>query len=246
MAKPHQNISQGPIILAIETSGLCGSIALVSPSNCIGELSINTKGTHSKRLLNSINWLMEQAELDWPEIDAIAISLGPGSFTGLRIGLSTVKGLCMATGKPLLGVSSLDGLACQFSHYPHQICPLIDARKKEVYTALYRNSENSQANRISDYRAINPEKLPGMINEPTLMVGDGAKLYQEFLKKELGELVYFAPSELHFARATAIGFLGLEQLQQEDFIEAATAVPIYIRASDAELEFDKKKKKSRN
>ena len=246
MAKPQPNKIQDPVVLAIETAGLCSSIALVSPNHCLGELSISTKGTHSKRLLNSVNWLMEQAGIDWPEIDAFAISLGPGSFTGLRIGLSTVKGLCMATDKPLVGVSSLDGLACQFPSFPQQICPLIDARKKEVYMAFYRNSKQGQLERIIDYQAITPEKLPELINEPTLLVGDGAKLYQELLKKELGELVSFAPAELHFARAASIGFLALDQLQKREFIEAATAVPIYVRASDAELEFNKKKKKNRD
>ncbi|HIJ78198.1 MAG: tRNA (adenosine(37)-N6)-threonylcarbamoyltransferase complex dimerization subunit type 1 TsaB [Desulfobulbaceae bacterium] len=243
MATAHPDKLAGPVVLAIETAGLCGSIALVTPGQCLGELSINTRGTHSKRLLQSINWLLTQTELDWPDIAAIAVSLGPGSFTGLRIGLSTVKGICMATGKPLLGVSSLDGLACQFPYLPQQICAIIDARKKEIYTAFYRNSEQGTAIRTSDYRVMAPENLPALIDEATILVGDGAKLYENFFRKELAEQACFAPAELHFARAAAIGFLGLAQLQQGEFIEAATAVPIYIRASDAELEFDKKKKR---
>ncbi len=230
-------------MLAIETSTVCGSIALVRPGLCHGELSLNSHKTHSKRLLHSIDYLLKECDLTLDDVDGFVISLGPGSFTGLRIGLSTVKGFCIASGKPLVGVSSLDGLAVQFPFSPHPIRPIIDARKKEVYTAAYRSDTSGLLEQTSPYQAIAPADLVREISEPTLFVGDGLDLYQEMLQESLAEKALFAPSEQNFVRAAAIGMLGLAKWQSNEFMEAAHAVPIYVRASDAELEFGKKKKK---
>ena len=230
-----------PIILAVETSGRCGSMALVSRNRLIAEYSLDTRSTHSKRLLSGIDWLMKETELSWDQLDAIAVSLGPGSFTGLRIGLSAVKGIAMATNTKMLGVPTLDALACQFPFVSHAICPVIDARKNEVYTARYRFSEAGIIERITGCRAIRPELLLQEIKEPTLFVGDGISIYGDLFKEKLGRLALFPPSQLFFARAAAIGKLALAMWDNNEFIEPAGATPIYIRKSDAELHFGKPK-----
>ena len=113
MAQHGKNAVNGPVILALDNSTMCGSVALVSQGLCLAEYSLSSTTTHSRRLLATIHRLMEETGLDWEGIDAFAVSAGPGSFTGLRIGLTTAKGLAMATGKPLIAVSSTTTLACQ-------------------------------------------------------------------------------------------------------------------------------------
>lgn len=241
MAHTRKNLFlQQPLILAIENSGMCGSVALTSGSHCIAEQSLLSKMTHSKRLLTSVQRLMEEAEVSWEEIDALAISLGPGSFTGLRIGLSSIKGLAMATGIPLIGISSLDALACQFTHVSMPICPILDARKHEVYTALYHPDKNGLIKRTSDYLVISPQNLIKQIDGPTLFIGDGVDVYGDLLREELGQRAFFAPAQLHFARAASIAFLALPFWQKKEFVDPADVAPLYVRPSDAELNFQKK------
>ena len=239
VVKPMQGISPiiPPVILAFETSGMCGSVALVSDGLCIGEYSLNSKLTHSRRLLNGIERLMTDAGIGWDQIDALAVSSGPGSFTGLRIGLSTAKGLAMATGKVLIGVPTLDGLASQFACMDSLICPILDARKKEVYAALYRTGNKGQINRISEYMVIRPEMLAEKIVEKTVVAGEGAALYGDILKKAANGLVTIALPEIHFARAASTGMVGVQKWKEKEFLDPAAAVPIYVRPSDAELNF---------
>ena len=168
-----------PLLLALETTGICGSVALVADGFCLGEFSLQTKVTHSRRLLGSVDWLLEQAQCDWHSVSGIAVSLGPGSFTGIRIGLSTAKGLAMATGKPLLGVSTLDALAGQFAHLDKPLCVVLDARKKEVYAAFYECLADGSVRRTSNYLVMPPEQLAARISVPTVMAGDGAVLYRD-------------------------------------------------------------------
>ena len=237
MAHTKKELQQTkPLILAIENSTLCGSVALVSGAQCLCEFSLLSRMTHSKRLLGSIDHIMQNCGIGWNDIDGIAISLGPGSFTGLRIGLSTAKGLAMAAGLPLIGVSSLDGLAAQLPYAGHLICSMLDARKKEVYAAFYR-AEGDKTKRISDYLAVTPQKLTEQIAEPVILVGDGAELYSDFFREKLGERALFAPSQLLLPKASAIGFLAISKWQSNDFLNTASAVPIYVRPSDAEIHF---------
>ena len=233
-------IHNPPVILAIENTGMCGSVALVCSSHCIGEHSLQTRLTHSKRLLSSVTYLMEEAQLDWVQIDAIAVSLGPGSFTGLRIGLSTVKGLSFAGSIPLIGISTLEAMASQFSYAARQICPLIDARKKEVYAALFRPEMDGSLHRLSEDMVISPEDLAAKISEPTLLVGDGAGLYGDMFREALGQNAIFPPPHLSFPRAVHIGYLALPLWEQKNFLDPASATPIYIRPSDAEIHLSKK------
>ncbi len=236
----QQNIKP-PIILALELSSMCGSIALVCRDLCIYEQSLYSKRTHSKRLIQQIDTALLESGLQWDAIEAIAVSLGPGSFTGLRIALGTVKGLAMAFGKKIIGVATLDALAHQLPRTEKQICPILDARKGEVYTSLYKYDAEGKLLRLCEYRAVSPEALAELISEPTFFIGDGISVYKTIIAENLGDLAEFCYQGLYFARAAAVGLLALDKFAQGDFLDPATATPMYVRASDAELNFGTQK-----
>lgn len=227
---------KGPVILALENSSMCGSVALVAPDLCLAEYSLSSTTTHSRRLLTTIQQLMEETGIGWEQIDAIAISAGPGSFTGLRIGLTTAKGLAMATAKPLLAVTSTRTLACQIGWTERLICPVIDARKGEVYTARYRCAEAGVPRRVSEICAISPEGLAEQLaGEEVILVGDGSRIYHDLFQERLGQRACFASPGLYFLRAAALGHSALAKWRDKEFIDPASAIPHYIRASEAEI-----------
>lgn len=223
-----------PLLLAIENSGMCGSVALICPSYCLGEYSLQSRQTHSRRLLPSIQSLLEGAETGWQNIDGIAVNIGPGSFTGLRIGLSTAKGLAAAASLPLIGVSSLESLALQYSYASTKICVMIDARKKEVYCALFKPETGGSLVRLTEDMVLPPEKAVEYITEPTLLTGDGVQVYKKFIREKLGDKVLIPSPHLSFPRAAAVGFLALSSWAKNDFLDISKATPAYIRASEVE------------
>jgi tRNA threonylcarbamoyladenosine biosynthesis protein TsaB len=233
-----------PLLLSMDTATPCSAVALTfgtrKEGRVLGSLSLTGKVTHSRRLFTAIDYLMKEAEVDWSSIAGIGVSLGPGSFTGLRIGMATAKGLAAAAGKVLLGVSTLDSLAakCVSSRL---VCSVLDARKKEVYSAFYRCNGQGFSERVSDMTVMAPEKLAAFINEPVIMVGDGAMVYSELFRNLLGEKVIFAPSQLHEPSAVSLGMLAGEMLLSGKHLNVADAVPVYIRSSDAELNLAQKK-----
>ena len=231
---------QKPVILALETATLCGSVALVSQDRCLAEFSLQTGETHSRRLLAGVNWLLQETGIDWPIIDAVAVSLGPGSFTGLRIGLATAKGLVLAGGAKLIGVGTLDGLAAQlFAAGDILICPVLDARKKEVYCGFYKCDDQGIPRLQGQYLVISPDELCGRIDEPVVLLGDGATFYGGLFQEKLAHFLKVVPAQVYFPRAATIGLLALEKWQQEEFLDPAVAEPIYIRPSEAELNLGK-------
>jgi tRNA threonylcarbamoyladenosine biosynthesis protein TsaB len=241
MKKSSPNLAP-PIILAIETATMCGSVALMAGNRCLAENSVDTATTHSRRLIHQVDQVRRETGLEWDQIDGIAVSLGPGSFTGLRIGLSTAKGLGMAADRPLLGVPTLDGLARQIIAPPgSRVCALLDARKKEVYAAFYRCNAEGIPEKTGQDQVLKPEKLAELIDEQTLLVGDGGSAYRDFFRETLGNSVLFAPSRIFFPRAATIGLLGSEKFAANDFVDPAEVVPIYVRPSEAELTIGNKK-----
>jgi len=228
-----------PLLLALETSGPCGGIALVTPGRCLAEYSLNSPLTHSRRLLAGLQELLHATGVTLGDLDGLAVSLGPGSFTGLRIGLGTAKGLAMATGLPLLGIPTLDSLAAQLPFTSELICPIIDARKKEVFAALYQRQPGGKLQRITDYLAIAPARLAERLHAPTIFIGDGILAYQDLLYAKLGNTAAFAPTTLCFARAAGIGMLALDQWQAKNFMDPSRAIPLYVRASEAEVNLRK-------
>jgi len=227
---------RGPVILAMETATMCGSIGLVADKRCLAEFSLQTGETHSRRLLAGVDWLLQETGLDWPAIDAVAVSLGPGSFTGLRIGLATAKGFAMAANAKLIGVGTLDGLAAQlYAAGKFLICPVLDARKKEVYCGFYRCDAQGVPRLQKEWMVISPEALCERIEEPVLLFGDGTAVYKDVFRDRLGELLLMPPPGIYFPRAASIGMLAVEKWQQNNFLDPASAEPIYIRPSEAEL-----------
>jgi len=236
--------NERPLILAIDTATTCSSVALtigdVHQGELIATLSLNSKITHSRRLLTGIDWLLGENNIDPAEIDGLAVGLGPGSFTGLRIAMATVKGLATAMAKPLLGISTLDALALNCSG-DKPLCALIDARKKEVYRRWYLQDERGVYRPHGNIAALTPQDLAQEVTESTLFVGDGLLSYGRQIKENLGDSMLMAPRSLYYPSAAAIGFLCCEQLETGDIMDLESATPLYIRASDAELSLVKKK-----
>jgi len=224
-------------VLGIDTSTSCGAVGLIDDGEVLSDYLLNISVTHAERLLGAIGLVLREARCSIGDVDGWALSLGPGSFTGLRIGVSTVKGLAFATGKPVAGVSTLDALASQVSPTPYLICPILDARKKEVYTAFYRYGEGNILGRQSDDQALRPEDLVKKIKKQTIFLGDGVRTYRDFLLHSLPSLAIFPVAPVHVPRGSTVAKLGLDLLKKEEHLNISTFSPIYIRPSEAEIKW---------
>jgi len=221
-------------ILAIDTSTASGSIALLEDDRLIAELTTCSQKTHAERLLPSIKGLLEGADARIEEIDCFAVTKGPGSFTGLRIGLSTVKGLAWSLHKPVIGVSTLEALAMNIPYADKPICPILDARKKEVYAGIYR-CDGNRLERIMDDKAIKPAVLLENIKEPTIFIGGGIDVIFNSEPRTPNPKLVFAPSHLWLIRAVNIGLLAWKKFKGGE-IDTPEAVGLnYLRPSEAEL-----------
>jgi tRNA threonylcarbamoyladenosine biosynthesis protein TsaB len=221
-------------ILAVDTATNSCSAAVTDRKMLLAELTLANGRTHSRHLMNIIETVLEMAELQVEQLDGFAATIGPGSFTGLRIGISAIKGLAYALHKPVVGVSSLDALAWQCSQTPLLICAVIDARKKEVYSCRYRFIDLAMTKEGRE-RVASPTDTVRGIDEPCIFVGNGAMLYQELISAELGELAIFADNSRQIIRASTIAGLSLARIEQKPTEDAKLLVPQYIRNSDAEL-----------
>jgi len=232
------------ITLALETSTAAGSVALADENGTLAE-SVEPEGlTHSKTMIPAVQRLLNQAGLSVEDLDLIAVTVGPGSFTGLRIGLSAAKGLAWAAGKPLVGVPSLDTLAQNLPPGSHQFCPMIDARKGEVYAALYKHDPDKIARRLTDFEAFKPKRLAALIREKTVFFGDGARTWGEVLSDALGPLYLRASQDLDFPRASITARLGMSLFRQGAESNPALILPVYVRPSEAELSLAARSKKA--
>lgn len=233
------------LILAVDTASSCSSIALTRGGGADGilqaSLRLNSKLTHSRRLLSGIDWLLEENGTTLADVDGFAVGLGPGSFTGLRIGMATMKGLASAINRPLLGVSTLDGLACCCSG-DTPLCALLDARKQEVYRRWYEKDSVGIYRENGPIAALSPAAFADEITGPCQLVGDGiAALGEEFWRRA-GRHPSITPLPVQTVDASAIGFLCAEQLARGEVLDLESAVPLYVRASDAELSLKKKER----
>lgn len=232
-------------ILAIDTATRCCTVSLtrggLTDGEVLGLQVLNNDLTHSRRLLMTIEDVMSKTGISWQQVDGIAVGLGPGSFTGLRIGMATAKGLVASAGIPLLGVSSLDVLAAScFPVADCKVCSIIDARKKEVYAALYTQDGSGLPVRDGEILAISPEELAGRIESKVLLVGDGVLTYRQKLQELLGDKALFAPSHLLIPNGAALGLLAHDQLLNQPASLSQSVAPLYVRASDAELSLGKR------
>ncbi len=226
------------LILAIETATGCGSVSLttgnINNGTVLAEYTLQPDTTHSRRLLGSIEAMMAAAGTDWKDLDAVAVSQGPGSFTGLRIGMAAAKGIAMAAEVPLVGVHTLDGLAAQVTAIDMPVCCLLDARKQQVYAAFYRYFDDFNCQRTSEVLVLSPEELVKRIDEPTLVAGPGIKACQSLLATH--QQVRLLPAGYLHPRAALIGFCGAKLLGDGAALEIGSdLVPFYVRASEAEL-----------
>ena len=222
-------------ILAIETATIAGSVAVADDSiGLIGEVRVDIRIAHAERLMPSIEWLLNSSRISIKDIDAFAISIGPGSFTGLRIGLSTAKGFSFAAKKPLVPVPTLDAFARTMPYCSHMLCPMLDARRNEVYAALYKWENDGYVKIISE-TAINPEELLKRIKGPVVFMGEGVRTYRELISGILGEDAIIAPSSKMSPSASTVAELAIEQIKQGVTTDPVTLSPCYIRKSEAEI-----------
>lgn len=229
-------------ILGIDSATPVAGVAIIDEDKILAENFLNTGYTHSEKFLPMIKLTLEQANLTLKDLDGIALTKGPGSFTGLRIGMVTAKSLAQVTGLKLLGVSTLDALAYNLWGYNGIICPILNARKNEVYTALYE-MQNNELKRISDYYALAPEKLVNMLlrqEKEVFFLGDGVKVYQDILTKGLSSLCKFAPFHNMLTRASSVACLGLKGLKEGKEDDYFSLEPVYLRKSEAEINWEAK------
>ncbi|WP_313132738.1 tRNA (adenosine(37)-N6)-threonylcarbamoyltransferase complex dimerization subunit type 1 TsaB [Anaerocolumna sp.] len=232
-------------ILAIDSSGLVASVAVVSEDQLLAEYTINHKKTHSQTLLPMLDEIVKMIELDIKDIDAIAVAAGPGSFTGLRIGSSTAKGLGLALDKPIIPVPTVDGLAFNLYGTDKLICPIMDARRNQVYTGLYEFKDTEFVT-VESQQAIGIDEIAEKINKigrAVIFLGDGVEVYQEQLKTLMKVPYSFAPLHLSKQRAGAIGALGVIYFKKGLAEDADLHQPTYLRLSQAERELAEKQQK---
>lgn len=225
-------------ILALDSSGLVASVAIVEEDNLLAEYTVNYKKTHSQTLLPMLDEISRMIELDLESIDAIAVAAGPGSFTGLRIGSATAKGLGLALNKPLIGVPTVEALAYNLYDVPGFICPIMDARRRQVYTGIY-SFEQHQMKTIKEQTAMGIEELAEELNQrnqPVIFLGDGVAVYRDTIKEKLTVPFDFAPVHLNKQRAGAVAALGARYYAEGKTESAREHQPEYLRVSQAERE----------
>jgi tRNA threonylcarbamoyladenosine biosynthesis protein TsaB len=225
-------------ILAIDTSTSLATVAIATGEKITAESVFNTDRTLSARLIPEISHLLAFAGVSIADIDLFAASTGPGSFTGVRGGIATVQGLALAGGKPCVGFSSLTLLAMNFPLAAHPVCSLLDARKSEVYTALFDCSTTIPSARISDC-VLPPEGLLDLlrnsITSPLVFCGDGAVRYHDLIVDRMGEQAIFAPFPLNTAHASNAALLALRAFRTGETLEPSQLLPTYLRVSEAEI-----------
>ncbi len=253
-------------VLAIDTSTMLGGVAVMDDLlGLIVEVRLNVKSTHSERLMTSIEYVLKQSGYKIADMDFFAVAIGPGSFTGLRIGLSTVKGFSFATGKPIVSVPTLEALAHNFPFSRYPVCAMLDARKKEVYAAVFEWKDDGfirlieemsiKVNRLlekineifmahGDTKEIknNPPLPPfskgvvgGLSGEKIIFTGDGSILYRNEIVDLMGERAIFASPDKMVPSPAHVAYLGIKNALRSKFSEPISLVPFYIRRSEAEL-----------
>lgn len=231
-------------ILALDSSGLVASVAIVEEEQTVAEYTVNYKKTHSQTLLPMLDEIVKMTDMDLQSIDAIAVAGGPGSFTGLRIGSATAKGLGLALNKPLIHIPTLEGMAYNLYGSSAVICPIMDARRKQVYTGIYR-FEEGKLKVLEDQIAIAVEELIQKLNEmgeEVVFLGDGVPVYADCLREGLSIPFTFAPANMNRQRASSVGLLGIEYFKQGKTETAREHQPDYLRVSQAERERNEREK----
>ncbi len=227
-------------MLALDTSTPINSVCILDENGILVEHIVGAQNSHNRILLRNVDLCIKAAGIQFGDIHGIAVALGPGSFTGLRIGISTAKTLAWANRLPIFGIPTLDAFALNAPYSRHQVCPILDAKKGQVYCRLYTLS-NGFPEGITDTFVLSPAELVAMIDSPTLFLGSGWLLYESVIRKELGENALSLPAPFHSIRASNIAILALDRLKRGDEDDPESLKPVYVRPSDAELTLKEKK-----
>jgi tRNA threonylcarbamoyl adenosine modification protein YeaZ len=247
------------IILAVDSSSKVATVALMKDEKLLGEINLNDKKEHSVILMNIIQDLLKHNNLSIDDIDGYVVSKGPGSFTGLRIGMATIKGLSFGSNKPYVSVSSLDALALSVSNFDGIICPIMDALRNSVYTSLYKGHSNSgnyidepkdsdlknelpiSLEKLLDYSALDIDELIELIKskkEKVIFIGDGIDKYKDYLIENCPNC-YFPPNHLNLVRASSLGELGSILIKNGNF-DDSNSTPFYLKKPQAEREYEQR------
>ena len=221
--------------LAFDTSSKTIAVALLRDDIILYDAIINVDLNHSEVLLPAIDQVCRQTRIKISEIDLFACTIGPGSFTGLRIGVSTLKGLMLATGKPAVGISSLTALALNLGKSSKIICSVMDAGRGQVYTAYYRYNENGLLDQIGTDKAVDPREIIHNPEEEIIFVGDGAIKYAGIINNTKNEKINIASAAQQYIRASSVGILGRDKYNRNELLNAETFGPIYLRSADARV-----------
>lgn len=232
--KERNGEDRSPIVLGVETSSLDCGVALAEGGRVMGELLSATGEPASERLVQFIEVLLKQSDLGIDDLSGFAVSIGPGSFTGLRVGLSTIKGLCHSTSKPLVRVPTLDALAFAVPYCHYVLCPMLDARRGEVYAAFYQTG-SGELQRLTPYLALTPSELLKRVEEDTVFLGSGVDAYREQIVKTLEAKAHFVTPNPPTARASSVAVIGAVKLLKGETEEPDGVEPLYLRPSQAEL-----------
>ena len=231
-------------LLALDSSGLVASVAIMEDDTLVAEYTVNYKKTHSQTLLPMLDEIVKMTQTDLETLDAIAVTSGPGSFTGLRIGSATAKGLGLSLKKPIISVPTLEGLAYNFSDTPWLICPMMDARRQQVYTGIYRFCDGKLREVMAGCACPVEEVLEkcNELGQKVIFLGDGVPRYQQMIDDLVKVEYRIAPAHMSRQRAGAVAARAMD-LYREGIIEtAAEHAPVYFRKSQAERELEGKNK----
>ncbi|MBS6601264.1 MAG: tRNA (adenosine(37)-N6)-threonylcarbamoyltransferase complex dimerization subunit type 1 TsaB [Clostridium sp.] len=230
------------IVLSIDSSSKVATVAILKDDVLLGEYILNDKREHSVILMPLIENLLKECNLSIDDIDGYVVSKGPGSFTGLRIGMATIKGMSFGNNKPYISISSLDALAYNLISFNGIICPIMDALRENVYTALYKNN-NDSLEKIMDYTALDIDELVNLLkdkNEEVIFVGDGLYKHKKYICDNFPK-AHFAPVHLNIIRASSLGELGLNLLKN-GICDDSNSAPIYLKKPQAERELERRLK----
>lgn len=229
------------LVLGIETATRTGGVAVVSDTGVLAEYTLNIEVTHSERLMATVDRVLSDTGITVRSIDGIAVSVGPGSFTGLRIGISTVKGLAFTTGLPVSAVPTLRALAWNLPRAGQPICPLLDARKNEVYAAIFRYQDGALQQVMAE-SVVPLSELALHIAEPTIFTGEGAVLFRQEIQRCCGDRALFAPLSAIVPSAASVAEIGLLMLRSGDRTEPDALAPTYLRRPEAEVAWEKRQR----
>lgn len=229
----HSQLLSPMLILGIETATPIASVGITRNGEIVAEESLRERVNHTETLLPLIGRVLAQAGVTLPEIESIGVSIGPGSFTGLRIALGTVKGFAYAMGQKVVGVPTLDALAHSVSKWEGLICPLLDARKGETYAALFRRDTEGNIRKVLPDHALAPQLILEQITEPCVFLGDGVVTYGELIRAHCEANAHVLPFTTHHPRGAIIAQMAWERLQTGSGDDIQGLVPMYVRSPEA-------------